>query len=1172
MKKRDLNIPCFINIILVAFSPSAPVCPDRKNANMLTDRIIYSLNSQIRGILILIPCIFLFGQLAGQVNFTYKSEFSYLRGKDASSIPAQWMNSAFDYSSWEKGNAPFRYGDGTGGVELSDMMNNYSTVYLRSAFTCLNSSLIKEIRLTVDYDDGYILWINGRQVASRNAPGSPSPSSLATASHESGTGEVIIIPTSSLPLTDGINFIAVQGFNVSLTSSDFYFDLQISAEIDLPPFPGTDTLVFSYPSGFYDAPFTVTINSADQVSSLYYTLDCSNPKNSPTARTATLPVSIPVDPASGLNRPVTPGFIVRASLHRAGYKPSEPATRSYIFADKVKTQSYPGGAWPQGSVNGQSIDLDSDPDIAGSPEYSPYITNSLKYIPTVSVVTDLPNLFDPVTGIYVNAFGHGLNWERDCNVELLNPDGSAGFNTGAGLRIRGGWSRHSDFPKHSFRLFFREEYGSPKLKFPLFDHEGAASFDKIDLRCEQNYAWSTGNPFNSLVREVFSRDLQGDLGQPYSRSRACHLYLNGMYWGVYQTEERPEARFAKTYLGGDVADYDVVKVNIENWAYTIEATDGNLESWNRLWNLCNSGFVSNENYFRLEGKDRNGNPVKGGEIMVDIDNLIDYMLVIFYSGNFDAPTSSFMGNKGCNNFYAIDDRTDRSGGFTFYIHDSEHSLFDEAHSPGIGIYEDRVNIGLRIDDMKMLVDDLSRFHPQWLHYKLSANQEYLTRFADRAYSYFLPGGPLTSEKGIERLEKRVSEVDLAVIAESLRWGDALRPGDQPYTRNSTWLPEIDKIRQNFLPYRSPILIAQLKSAWLYPQIAAPKVSCNNVIINDPVYKITSDVRIDIVNPVQGGTVCYTLDGSDPRKTGGEISPRATISSGDFSISIKNSELLSSRIYCDGKWSALVRIRFIDSREKFSDFRITEIHYHPPDLINGKDTVSGTELEFIEFKNTGLHSVNLGGLKIDSAITYAFPENILLAPGSFYVVASDRKEFYNIYGMNPSGIFSGHFSNSGERILVEAAENKTIFDFRYSDEWPWPQEVDGTGYSLSSGIKNPSGDPGNPNYWIKSSVKGGTPFADNTTETGEDPDSSGIGPLLLYPNPTQGIINLELKTEPAVIRLDLTVYNIYGNAVKKMSVANPAELDLNSWNIPGGLYVLECRSEKYCFRKKVLYLK
>jgi hypothetical protein len=134
-------------------------------------------------------------------------------------------------------------------------------------------------------------------------------------------------------------------------------------------------------------------------------------------------------------------------------------------------------------------------------------------------------------------------------------DGTAGFQANAGVRIRGGFSRKPDNPKHAFRFIFRSDYGTPKLLYPLFGGEGAGSFDKIDLRTSQNYSWSVdgGADFseNIMNRDVFSRDLQRELGRPYTRSRYYHLYINGVYWGLFQSQERSEAKYAATYFGGD---------------------------------------------------------------------------------------------------------------------------------------------------------------------------------------------------------------------------------------------------------------------------------------------------------------------------------------------------------------------------------------------------------------------------------------------------------------------------------------------------------------------------------------------------------------------------------------------------------------------------------------------
>ena len=70
--------------------------------------------------------------LFGQLDFQKGSLFQYLKGKDADSLGLGWMNPGFDDTSWDQGQAPLRYGDGTGGTLLDDMQYNYSVVYMRT--------------------------------------------------------------------------------------------------------------------------------------------------------------------------------------------------------------------------------------------------------------------------------------------------------------------------------------------------------------------------------------------------------------------------------------------------------------------------------------------------------------------------------------------------------------------------------------------------------------------------------------------------------------------------------------------------------------------------------------------------------------------------------------------------------------------------------------------------------------------------------------------------------------------------------------------------------------------------------------------------------------------------------------------------------------------------------
>ena len=228
-------------------------------------------------------------------------------------------------------------------------------------------------------------------------------------------------------------------------------------------------------------------------------------------------------------------------------------------ADHIPPRYFPA-AW-----GANTVDYGMDPNVVSNYTLTQW-RDALRQIPTLSVVTEMPNLFDATTGIYANASGHGELWERPASLELLDPTNAVPgrFQENCGLRIRGGFSRNPQFVKHALRVFFRREYGAGKLQYPLFENEGAQEFETFDLRTSSNYAWSRESDVNqgkhdTMVREVFCRETLGVMGQPYRRSRYYHLYLNGQYWGVYETDERPEASYGEAYLGGSKTNYDVVK-------------------------------------------------------------------------------------------------------------------------------------------------------------------------------------------------------------------------------------------------------------------------------------------------------------------------------------------------------------------------------------------------------------------------------------------------------------------------------------------------------------------------------------------------------------------------------------------------------------------------------------
>ena len=84
------------------------------------------------------------------------------------------------------------------------------------------------------------------------------------------------------------------------------------------------------------------------------------------------------------------------------------------------------------------------------------------------------------------------------------------------------------------------------------------------------------------------------------------------------------------------------------------------------------------------------------------------------------------------------------------------------------------------------------------------------------------GGALTPEQTRARFIARATEIDMAIIAESARWGDYRRDMHvwaEPaylYTRNDFWIPERDRIIDDYLPFRTNIVLNQYRGMNFYP--------------------------------------------------------------------------------------------------------------------------------------------------------------------------------------------------------------------------------------------------------------------------------------------------------------------------------------------------------------------
>jgi hypothetical protein len=267
------------------------------------------------------------------------------------------------------------------------------------------------------------------------------------------------------------------------------------------------------------------------------------------------------------------------------------------------------------------------------------------------------------------------------------------------------------------------------------------------------------------------------------------------------------------------------------------------------------------------------------------------------------------------------------------------------------------------------------------------------------------------------------------------------------------------------------------------------------------------------------------------------------------------------------------VSFILGNEDYSTLKVTELAYHPAEMIIDADTLDDKSLEFIEFKNTGIESLSLSGLKLDSAVTYIFPENLILKPGEFYVIASKPNSFFKRYGKYPNGNFQGQFSNSGEYVLLTDNTGNSVLSFTYSDKSPWPVEADGQGYSLTSVEENPTGDPDIYSYWTWSARKNGSPFTNDDESTSEstialNPD---IFNVQLYPNPTSGLITVEIANLNSSDETALSIFSMDGKKIFSKTIFDAETIDLKKYTDAKGIFILKAMNDQRIVTRKFVFI-
>ncbi|HWB03161.1 MAG TPA: lamin tail domain-containing protein [Verrucomicrobiales bacterium] len=567
---------------------------------------------------------------------------------------------------------------------------------------------------------------------------------------------------------------------------------------------GANTVSFSKAHSFNTASFPLTLTAAVAGSTIRYTLD----GNAPTTTTGTV-YSAPINITPTVGTAKSGVRIVRAIATHPDAAWSPVATQTYFFINGTANPNTDG-------VIGQTSFVST---IKNHATYGPLMDDALLSLPTVSLV--------------INNTPSGIPFsETESSLELIDPQGAeAGFTIPAGV-LRTGTSSLS-YAKGSMSARFRGEYGATRLSYPMFanhpyDALGAATdFQEIRLRSgsHDTHSWlgtaeNPPVPYGSpsvtrsgdaqFVRNIFLDDVEFLMGQPSKHGRMVHMYINGVYYGMYCILEHPDDDYMASYYPGSNEDYH----------YTGGGTTGSVhgtETWSTIWNQMKSSLG---NYTQAKR-------------WVDVTSLADYMVLSYWAGNdWDWSTT--------HNWSAAGPRLPDRGGWKFFQQDQDISLQDvNANCTDQGVPDGVFNSLMNHADFKVL-------------------------YRDRIYRHCFNDGVLTPAKAAQYYNYRVNEIFTAIVSETARWQPGSSVGPLPWDRDGEFTVEWNYLKNTYFPQRTTNLMNQFRARGWYP-VDAPVMSPRGGAV-------ASGAQAVLTAPT--GTIYYTLDGSDPRLPGGGVNPAA----------------------------------------------------------------------------------------------------------------------------------------------------------------------------------------------------------------------------------------------------------------------------------------------------------
>ncbi|REJ80143.1 MAG: T9SS C-terminal target domain-containing protein [Bacteroidetes bacterium] len=954
-----------------------------------------------------------------------------------------WRNLGFNDASWSSGQGGIGFGDGDDATVIPQTIS----VMMRRSFTVPDTSQIVKAIFFMDYDDGFVAYLNGVEIARSNLGTKgdrPAHNVLARSSREARMFQGMLPDSFYIDpvlfksiIRQGTNVLAVQTHNESASSADLSSLPYLTFGMRSPG------MTFNTPSSWFRAPAKEYYNAKFKLSRTGETVYLTNASGITIDQKAyasmDLNHSFGRTPDGGstwcyFNTP-TPNASNATSVCFQAYA-SQP-----VFS--VNAGFYPGTMWltlsttvPGGIIR---YTINGDEPTPSSPSYSSpilisntvtvrarvfangylpstiitntYFINENLRLPVFTITTDSLNLWDWNTGIYAlgpnaqpNFPYKGANfwqgWRKPAAIEYYDRDKNRILRFNAEIGIYGNYSM--GHPQKSFEISLSDRFGTGEINYALMpDKPYVNKTDNIVLR-NSGTDWNVTHFRDALMQRIMKPSFCGYLG-----TDPVNLFLNGKYWGVYTVHENHDQHWMKNNFGLSRSEIDYLK----EAGSTVEVKAGSDTSFWTMYNYATTQNPNGAQYYNEMNR------------MLDIPAYTDYFVAETYYNNGD-----WIG-PWTNNIKMW--RPNAAGGkWRYLLYDLDFGM-NYAGS----VNDNRIQIARNpqaFSHSSEMFDAILK-NPTYKSY-------FINRYADMINTIFLP-----------------SNVD--AILHSFQ--DSMAP-DMPRhfatwgSNMSNWQTNINRVT-SFATARPAIVRNQIQSE----------------------FGMTGQVTLTLnVSPAGAGRIQISTitPGSYPWSgvyfNGNPVNITAIPNPG-FSFSHWSSPVV---IGPSNTNQSLTR-NFTSTDQITAHFTgsavaplitFTEINYNSSASLNPGD--------WVELHNYGSTSIDLSGWKFrdeEDNHTYNIPLGTVIPAGGYLVLAEDSVKFRSIFPTvsNVRGPFGFNLSNGGEEIRLFDHNDNLYLSVYYQDVIPWPVDADGLGYTLER--NNTSNDPNNGSSWFTGCI-GGSP--------------------------------------------------------------------------------------------------